>query len=60
MFDEPLPADKVIGPGLSVTPEVQTSKFVIPAWALALIAVIIAGPSALGFLFLGNRKTVAK
>ena len=60
VFDEPLPADKVIGPGLSVTPEVQTSKFVIPAWALALIAVIIAGPSALGFLFLGNRKTVAK
>ena len=60
VFDEPLPADKVIGPGLSVTPDVQTSNFVMPAWALALIAGIIAGPSALGFLFLGNRKTAAK
>ena len=60
VFDEPLPADKVIGPGLSVTPDVQTSKFVMPAWALALIAGIIAGPTALGFLLLGNRKTAAK
>lgn len=60
VFDEPLPADKVIGPGLSVTPDVQTSKFVLPAWALALIAGIIAGPAALGFLFLSNRKTAAK
>ena len=27
LFDEPLPADHTIGPGLSVTPSVQTSSF---------------------------------
>ena len=56
IFDEPLPADKVIGPGLSVTPSVQVSKFVFPAWAIALIAVLVAGPAALGFIFLNGRK----
>jgi len=60
VFDEPLPADKVIGPGLSVTPEVQTSKFVLPAWALALIAVVIAGPTLLGLVFLTGRRAGAK
>jgi membrane fusion protein (multidrug efflux system) len=57
IFDDPLPADHVIGPGLSVTPDVQVSKFIFPAWAIALLAVIIAGPSVLGFIFLTRRKT---
>jgi membrane fusion protein (multidrug efflux system) len=56
VFDEPLPADHVIGPGLSVTPSVQVSKFVLPAWAIALIAIIIAGPSVLGFIFVTRRN----
>jgi membrane fusion protein (multidrug efflux system) len=56
VFDEPLPADHVIGPGLSVTPSVQVSKFVLPAWAIALIALIIAGPSVLGFIFVTRRN----
>jgi membrane fusion protein (multidrug efflux system) len=56
VFDEPLPAGHVIGPGLSVTPSVQVSKFVFPAWVIALIAIIIAGPSALIFIFVTNRK----
>ena len=60
VFDEPLPADKVIGPGLSVTPEVQTRKFVLPAWALAVIAVVIAGPTLLGLVFLTGRRVGAK
>jgi membrane fusion protein (multidrug efflux system) len=57
VFDEPLPADHVIGPGLSVTPSVQVSKFVLPAWAIALIAIVIAGPSVFIFIFVTGRKT---
>ena len=57
LFDEPLPADHVIGPGLSVTPSVQVSKFVFSAWAMALIAIIVAGMSALIFNFFTSRKT---
>ena len=56
VFDEPLPADHVIGPGLSVTPSVEVSKFVFPSWAMALIALILAGVSALVFLAVSNRK----
>jgi membrane fusion protein (multidrug efflux system) len=58
VFDEPLPAGHVIGPGLSVTPNVQVSQFVFPAWALALIAILIAGPSVPGFVFVTRRKTI--
>lgn len=46
VFDEPLPAGHVIGPGLSVTPDVAVSQYVFPNWAAALIALataIIAG-----------------
>ena len=57
LFDEALPADHVIGPGLSVTPSVQVSKFVLSAWAIALIAIVIAGLSALVFTFVSNQKT---
>jgi len=57
VFDEALPAGHVIGPGLSVTPSVQVSKFVFPAWAIALIAILIAGASALVFIFVTSRKT---
>jgi len=60
VFDEPLPADKVIGPGLSVTPEVQTSQFVFPAWAAALLAVILAGGSAFLFILVTRRNSTAK
>jgi membrane fusion protein, multidrug efflux system len=42
VFDEALPADKTIGPGLSVTPYVQTSSFSVPEFVLAIIAVILA------------------
>ena len=60
VFDEPLPADHVIGPGLSVTPSVQVSKFVFPAWAIALIAIIIAGATVRIFIFVTSRKTDVK
>ena len=58
IFDEPLPADHVIGPGLSVTPSVAVSKFALSAWAIALLALLIAGSSVLVFIFITNRKRV--
>ncbi len=48
IFDEPLPADKTIGPGLSVTPSVQVSSFIFPIWATALIAIVLAIVAAIG------------
>ncbi len=56
VFDEPLPADHVIGPGLSVIPSVQVSKFVFPAWGIAIIAAILAIKSAFIFVFVTGRK----
>jgi membrane fusion protein (multidrug efflux system) len=56
LFNEPLPADKTIGPGLSVEPSVQVSTFNFPNWAVALIAIILAAASAFGFQKFLNRK----
>ncbi len=60
IFDDALPADHVIGPGLTVTPSVQVRQFVLPAWAITLMAIIIAGPSVLVFVLVTNRKSVAQ
>src|SRR5208337_3477809 len=38
LFDEPLPADHTIGPGLSVTPGVRVTSFSVPAWVIGVIA----------------------
>ncbi len=51
VFDEPLPAGHVIGPGLSVTPSVRVSEFSLPAWLIALAAMVIAGAAAWLFKF---------
>jgi membrane fusion protein (multidrug efflux system) len=59
IFDEPLPADKTIGPGLSVTPSVQVSSFDFPDWAIALIAIVLAIAAAFGFQKFLNRKKKA-
>jgi membrane fusion protein (multidrug efflux system) len=56
VFDESLPADHVIGPGLSVTPSVRVSSFSLPNWAMALVAIILAGASAMGFRSVLRRK----
>lgn len=42
LFDEPFTSDQVIGPGLSVYPSVQVQKELMPRWALALVAAVIA------------------
>jgi membrane fusion protein (multidrug efflux system) len=57
VFDEPLPADHTIGPGLSVTPSVQVSPVRVPEWATGLLALVLAFLIALGFRFVLKRKT---
>ncbi|HEU5396341.1 MAG TPA: hypothetical protein VFV81_04185 [Verrucomicrobiae bacterium] len=56
LFDEALPADKTLGPGLSVTPVVQVSSFHVPALVTALVALILAGAAALIFRAVLRRK----
>jgi membrane fusion protein (multidrug efflux system) len=56
LFDEPLPVDHTFGPGLSVTPSVQVSRFEIPAWAIGLLAVVLAGAAAFIFRLVSNRR----
>jgi membrane fusion protein (multidrug efflux system) len=60
LFDEPLPAGHTIGPGLSVTPSVQTSSFRVPDFVVALIAIILAFATAVVFRFILNRKINGK
>jgi membrane fusion protein (multidrug efflux system) len=60
VFDEPLPADKVIGPGLSVVPSVQTSQFALPAWLLAVAAVIVVAIAALIFRAIVSRPAAGQ
>ena len=55
LFDEPLPADHVIGPGLSVAPSVRVSGFEIPGWAIGLVALVLAFV-AVCFRFVLRRK----
>jgi membrane fusion protein, multidrug efflux system len=56
LFDESLPADKVIGPGLSVTPSVQVSQWILPVWAIVLLAVVLDVLVILIFRFFAGRK----
>jgi membrane fusion protein (multidrug efflux system) len=57
IFEEPLPADHTIGPGLSVTPSVQVGSFRVPNFVTAILAIILAIAAATGFQFVLNRKT---
>ncbi len=56
VFDEALPANKTIGPGLSVQPTVQTSPFHVPSLVTAIVAVILAIVAALIFKGILRRK----
>jgi membrane fusion protein (multidrug efflux system) len=60
IFDEPLPADHTIGPGLSVMPSVQTSSFRVPDFVVALVAIVLAFAVVIGFRFVLNRKSGGK
>ena len=55
IFDEPLPADRTIGPGLSVMPSVQICSFRVPDFVTAIVAIILAFAAAVFRLIL-NRK----
>ena len=57
VFDEPLPADHVIGPGLSVTPSVLVSSFSISNWIVALAAILLTIATVLIFKFFSSGKT---
>jgi len=57
LFDDTLPADHTIGPGLSVTPSVQVSAFVVPGWAIGLAALVLAFAARFVFQFVAERKT---
>jgi len=56
VFDEPLPADQTVGPGMSVVPEVRISAFEMPDWAVALAAVVLAAIAASVFRFVLGRN----
>jgi membrane fusion protein (multidrug efflux system) len=56
LFDEPLPADHTIGPGLSVTPDVRVAAFALPEWAVGLLALVLTGAVVAVFRFVLNRK----
>jgi membrane fusion protein (multidrug efflux system) len=59
LFDEPLPVDHTIGPGLSVTPDVRVSDFEIPDWVVGLVALALALIAGFVFRFVLNRQTNA-
>ena len=56
VFDEALPADHVIGPGLSVTPSVQTSTVTLPGWAAWAAGLAAAVVTLLIFGWAAGRK----
>jgi membrane fusion protein (multidrug efflux system) len=56
LFDEPLPADHTIGPGLSVTPDVRVSDFEIPDWMVGLVSLVVAFVAGFVFRFVVGRK----
>ena len=60
VFEKPLPDDLTVGPGLSVTPDVDVGGLNVPKWALALLAIGLAGAAALGFRRILNRKPNGK
>jgi membrane fusion protein (multidrug efflux system) len=55
VFDEQLPEDKTIGPGLSVEPRVQTSSFSVPSIVIAIVAIVLAVIAAMVF-----KKVISK
>jgi membrane fusion protein (multidrug efflux system) len=60
VFDEALPANHTVGPGLSVVPDVCVSGWSVPKVALALAAIILAGAAAFAFRLILNRKPNGK
>ncbi|HEY2329850.1 MAG TPA: HlyD family secretion protein [Verrucomicrobiae bacterium] len=55
-FDDALPTDKTLGPGLSVTPSVQVGTMYFPSWLLAIVAIVLAIAAVFTFRFFLNRE----
>ncbi|MBU6408900.1 MAG: HlyD family secretion protein [Verrucomicrobia bacterium] len=49
LFDEPLPADRSMGPGLSVEPGVRVSALRVPGFAVVIAVILLAGGAAAAF-----------
>jgi len=60
VFDEPLPADHTLGPGLSVTPEVAAGGWVAPEWLPTVVAVLAGVVAGLIFGFISRRRNAGK
>ncbi|HTB85766.1 MAG TPA: HlyD family secretion protein [Candidatus Sulfotelmatobacter sp.] len=56
LFDEPLPADKVLGPGMSVEPSVQVGSFAPSDWLVALVAIGLAIMAVFAFKFFAGDE----
>jgi len=56
VFDEALPADRTLGPGLSVTPSVAVAGFEFPEWLVVVIAIAAGVSAGLIFSFLARRR----
>ena len=48
LFDEPIDAERVVGPGMSVLPGVRTRDEIVPRWTLAVIAALLAAAAGFG------------
>ncbi len=60
VFDEPLPANHTIGPGLSVTPEVAVGGWVAPQWLPGVAAVLTGLVAGLIFGMVSRRRNAEK
>ena len=56
VFDEALPADRTLGPGLSVTPSVAVAGFEFPEWLVVVIAIVSGIVAGLIFGVLARRR----
>jgi membrane fusion protein (multidrug efflux system) len=56
LFDEPLPANHTIGPGLSVSPSVRVGNFEVPGWVVALVALVLAAAAKIIFQWVARRQ----
>ena len=56
VFDEALPADRTLGPGLSVTPSVAVAGFEFPEWLVVVIAIAAGVIAGLIFGILARRR----
>ncbi len=56
VFDEPLPADHTLGPGLSVTPSVAVAGFALPEWVVVVTALAAGILAGVIFNFLASRR----